>query len=181
MPVPVDIAISGGDIARLAPPDISILSSAGVERLSLNPSVENRIETANRVGAVFADGGLSASARETAAAILEVLSQDVALVVRQATCEQVLHCPFLPPNIARRLAQDVDSVAVPIIRCSTALSDADLIALIGERDTLAQVSVAGRDTVTLVDRLTESVRSSIPSGRHNKMERAMLKALEGMR
>ncbi len=148
MPVPVDIAISGGDIARLAPPDISILSSAGVERLSLNPSVENRIETANRVGAVFADGGLSVSAREIAAAILEVLSQDVALGVRQATCEQVLHCPFLPPNIARRLAQDVDSVAVPIIRCSTALSDADLIALIGDRDTLAQVSVAGRDTVS---------------------------------
>ena len=148
MPVPVDIAISGGDTARPAPPGISILSSEGLERLSLDPSVQNRIETANRVGAVFADGGLSASEREIASAILEVLSQDVELKVRQATCEQVLHCPFLPPNIARRLAQDVDSVAVPIIRCSTALSDADLIALIGDCDTLAQVSVAGRDTVS---------------------------------
>ena len=39
-------------------------------------------------------------------------------------------------------------MAVPIIRCSTALSDADLIALIGDRNTLAQVSVARRDTVS---------------------------------
>ena len=86
MPVPVEIAISGGNTARLASTGISILSSEGVERLSLNPSVQNRIETANRVGAVFADGELSASAQEIAAAILEVLSQDVELKVRQATC-----------------------------------------------------------------------------------------------
>ena len=148
MPVPVDIAVNGGDTARLASTGISILSSAGVERLSLNPSVQNRIETANRVGAVFADGELSASAQEIAAAILDFLSQDVALKVRQATCEQVLHCPFLPPNIARTLARDVESVAVPIIRCSRALTDADLIALIRGRNTLTQVSVARRDTVS---------------------------------
>ena len=143
MTVPMDIAISGGDAARLASAGISILSLEGVERLSANPSVQYRIETANRVGAVLADGELGAPAQELAAAILEVLSQDVELKVRQATCEQVLRCPFLPPDIARRLAQDVESVAVPIIRCSTALSDADLIALITDRNTLAQVSVAG--------------------------------------
>ncbi len=117
MPMPMDIAIRGGDPARLVATGISILSAAGVERLSLDPSVHNRIETANRVGAVFADGELNASAQEIAAAILEILSQDVELKVRQATCEQVLHCTFLPPSIARRMAQDVDSVAVPIIRC----------------------------------------------------------------
>lgn len=148
MPVPVDIAIRGDNTAQLASTGISILSSEGLERLSLDPSVQNRIETANRVGAVFADGGLSASEREIASAILEVLSQDVELKVRQATCEQVLHCPFLPPNIARRLARDVESVAVPIIRCSKALTDADLIALILDGNTLTQVSVARRDAVS---------------------------------
>ncbi len=60
MPVPVDIAIRGDNTAQLASTGISILSSEGLERLSLDPSVQNRIETANRVGAVFADGGLSA-------------------------------------------------------------------------------------------------------------------------
>ncbi len=148
MPVPVHTAITGGDAAQFASTDISILSSEGVERLSLDPSVQNRIDTANRVGAVFADGELSVSERENAAAILEVLSHDEELKVRQATCEQVLHCPFLPPDIARTLAKAVESVAVPIIRCSTALTDADLIALIRGRNTLAQVSVARRDTVS---------------------------------
>ena len=167
MPVPAEIAISGGHTARHAPRDISILSSAGVERLSLDPSVHNRIKIANHVGAVFADCEFSASEREIAVAILEVLSQDVELKVRQATCEQVLRCPFLPPNIARRMARDVESVAVPIIRCSNALSDADLIALIGDRNTLAQVSVAGRDTVSpavaheLVDTGKKSVVNTV--------------------
>ena len=46
------------------------------------------------------------------------------------------------------------------------------------RDDLAYLVERGD---TLADRLTELVRSSIPSGRHNKTQRALPKALEGMR
>lgn len=150
MAIPADVASRGGNTAQRASATDSMLSPAGVERLSLDPSVENRIDAANSVGAVFADGELGDSELETAAAILEKLSQDVELKVRQAVCEQVLRCPSLPPNIARRLARDVESVAVPIIRCCEALSDTDLIALIRDRNTLKQVSVARRDTVSPV-------------------------------
>ena len=124
-----------------------MLSLEGVERLWRDPSAAHRMEAANSVGAAFAGGAFSASEQAIAAAILADLSQDVELKVRQAVCEEVLHCPFIPPKIARILAQDVDSVAVPIIRCSKVLSDADLIALVRQGNTLKQVGVARRETV----------------------------------
>ena len=124
-----------------------MLSLEGVERLWRDPSTEHRIEAASSVGAALAGGAFNASEQAIAAAILEDLSQDVELKVRQAVCEEVLYCPFIPPKIAQILAQDVDSVAVPIIRCSKALSDADLIALVRQGNTLKQVGVARRETV----------------------------------
>ena len=138
------------DIDDLGSAETSILTIGGVERLSLDSSGPNRIEAATGVGAAFAASELNPSERNIATEILENLSQDEELKVRQAVCGQLLRCPFMPPKIARILAQDVESIAVPIVRCSTALTDADLVALVRDGNTLKQINVAQRDAVSRV-------------------------------
>jgi uncharacterized protein (DUF2336 family) len=147
MPEPVNTAAKGGGADHGTTTGLSMLSMEGVERLWRDPSACHRIETAHSVGAAFANGQFSASEQAIAEAILESLSRDGELKVRQSVCEQVLHCTFIPPQIVRILAQDVDSVAVPIIRCSQALSEDDLIAVVRHGNTLKQVGVARRETV----------------------------------
>ena len=99
------------------------LTQDSIEHLRNAPSAGARVETAASVAAVFASGKLTERQRYIAVEILEHLALDVEQQVRQALCENVMHCPFLPPEIARTLANDVESIAVPIIRYSAALSD----------------------------------------------------------
>jgi uncharacterized protein (DUF2336 family) len=144
-----DAAVEGGATDHRGSRWPSILSLPGIKRLRLNPPVQERVEIATSVGAAFAGGDLSAQELDIAAQILETLCQDTDLKVRQAVCDQVFRCPFVPPGIVRVLAHDVESIAVPIVRCSEALSDGDLIALIRDGDTLRQVSVARREIVSV--------------------------------
>lgn len=126
------------------------LSSADVARLARDRSPAARGDTATRVAQLFAGGGISAQAREIAVDILERLARDIEVQVRRAVSEQLKSCPFLPAAIARTLAHDVESVAVPMIRCSTVLDDAELIAIIRDGNPAKQIAVAERGQVSAV-------------------------------
>lgn len=126
----------------------SILSPQGVDILSNDRSPENRTAAAAYVGTAFAAGRLSEEEKKSAAAILELLSQDRDLKVRQAVCERLLACPSVPTPIARILARDVESISVPFLRRVETLTDADLIDIIRDGNTLKQLSIARRDIVS---------------------------------
>jgi len=132
-------------------------------RLERDRSPEARAETATRVAQVFADEGISEQAREIALDIIERLARDVEMQVRRAVSEQLKHCPFLPAAIARQLAHDVESVAVPMIRYSTVLDDAELIAIIRDGNPAKQLAVAERATVspTVSKALVETRRREV--------------------
>lgn len=119
------------------------------ERKVRDGSIEDRVESANDLGAAFTSGNFTnALERDRAEAILEKLCQDETLAVRQAICDQLLGCPIVPSNIARILANDVESISVPFVRCSKVLTDADLIDLVRDGHALKQVSVARREVVS---------------------------------
>src|SRR5262249_5870089 len=66
---------------------------------------------------------------------------DLELRVRRALAEHVKECPFLPREIAVRLARDIeDSVALPLLEHSPVLADDDLV--LGVRDGVLARSLA---------------------------------------
>ncbi len=125
-----------------------MLTGETVNRLLTDPSPQMRAETAAEVARTLSGEGLSQAERHLAGEVLGLLAQDLEVAVRQSVAEHAKSCPFLPPAVARRLAEDIESVALPIIRYSSVLSDDDLIAVIKSGSTPKHRAAASRDVVT---------------------------------
>jgi uncharacterized protein (DUF2336 family) len=117
-------------------------------RRSNQPLVRVKTDTAKHVGALLSAAALTDAERETALAIIEKLVRDVDQEVREALAIHVARCAILPPTLARRIAEDVEAVALPFIRVSPALSDADLIAIISSGGDAKWIAVAKRPSVS---------------------------------
>ena len=113
---------------------VGSLSRDDVERLLAAPSAEHRAETAAKVAADFGTRVLSASERKLAEDIFRRLARDAELSVREALAANLKENPDVPPDVARRLAADVDSVALPVLQFSAVLSEEDLIAIVRENE-----------------------------------------------
>ena len=124
------------------------LNQSDVTRLLDNPTPEARAETAGKVAQQFAGGSLSPAEREIAEDIFRQLVEDAETRVREALAEHVKDAENLPHDVALKLAQDTDSVAEPILRFSTALTDSDLIDIVQNFGPSKQVAVARRQTVS---------------------------------
>jgi uncharacterized protein (DUF2336 family) len=82
--------------------------------------------------------------------MLETLAQDALPSVRQIIAEAVCRSPGVPPELVRRLADDLDLiVAVPILQHSPLLSDADLLELIAAASVTERLTaIASRNRVS---------------------------------
>lgn len=129
------------------PKTVSLLSQVQVDRLLADPSADRRAETAALVGDEMTTGNLTAGELRLAIDVLEILARDVESRVRESVAEHVKSCAFLPATLARQLADDIESVAVPIIRHAGVLSDSDLLEIIGTGNEAKQLAVALRDVV----------------------------------
>ena len=118
------------------------------DRLRSNPTIQVRTDTATRVGTLLSSGSLTVPERQTALAILEDLVHDVENEVRGALAIHVASCAILPPGLARTIADDLDAISLPFIRVSPALSDSDLVAIIGAGNAAKQAAIATRKTVS---------------------------------
>lgn len=123
-----------------------------------DPSSAARATTAALVADEFAAGKLGERERAVALTILEELARDTETEVRAALAEHVKSCSFLPAFLARTLAEDVARVAVPIIRYSPVLTDADLLAIVAQGNTAKQIAAAGRDNVS--EQLSEALAAT---------------------
>ncbi len=92
--------------------------------------------------------GLSQEERAVAGEILAILANDAAVAVRQALSVTLANSPDLPAAVARRLAEDLDEIATPILEQSPVLTDEDLIAVLKAGSLPKQLAVAGRDTLS---------------------------------
>ena len=125
------------------------LAQSDVARLLADPSAETRAETATKVAAEFGTGVLSEGERVLAEEIFRVMAKDVEILVRETLSQSIRDIPDVSSDIARVLAEDEnDSVALPILEFSKALSDADLVELIEVCKPNRHVAIAHRESVS---------------------------------
>ena len=125
------------------------LSASDVGRLLKNPSPEIRAETAAKVASEFGTGGLSKSEREIAQEIFRVMAKDIEVLVRETLSQSLKEIPDISSDVARVLAEDEnDSVAMPILEFSKALTEQDLVEIIAVCKPVRHVAVARRENVS---------------------------------
>lgn len=124
------------------------LTQGDIARLANQKDPESRALAARKVCARFAAEGLTPEERAMGAEIVRILSQDAAELVRRALSVTLQRSAHLPHDVAKALAEDIESIALPVIAGSPVLDDADLIEVIRSGDLSRQSAVAGRDAVS---------------------------------
>jgi uncharacterized protein (DUF2336 family) len=124
------------------------LSSHDVTRLMSEPSPDLRAELAGKVASDLSGKGLTAAEVKLAQDIVRVLARDVEDKVRAALSRELRHSPNLPRDVALRLADDIDYVALPMLADSLVLTDDDLIGIVRHGSSLKQEAIASRPNLT---------------------------------
>ncbi|MEA2741660.1 MAG: hypothetical protein QOG25_31 [Acetobacteraceae bacterium] len=124
------------------------LSSKDVARLLSEPSPDLRAELAGKLAADLSGNGLTATELKLAQDIVRILARDVEEKVRAALSRGLRHSPHLPSDVAQRLADDVEYVALPMLADSLVLTDEDLIKIVRGGSSLKQEAIASRPNLT---------------------------------
>jgi uncharacterized protein (DUF2336 family) len=122
----------------------SALTPEDVARLLHEPSASVRAEVAAKVAQQIDNHQLSAEELRLAQDIAQALARDVEVAVRRALSNSLRSARRLPHAVAKRLAEDVDEVALPILADSPVLTDADLVQLLRQGSPRRQQTIAGR-------------------------------------
>lgn len=161
------------------------LTQADVERLLADPSADSRTIAAEKVAGNYGAKGFSASEKKIAEEIFRVMAKDTEVRVRTALAQHLKTATDLPRDVAGTLANDVATVALPMIRFSPALTDQDLVEIVQSQGPDRMKAIAERKTVSkpvaeaLADRGTEDVVSTLVSNLGADLtERAMQTALD---
>ena len=124
------------------------LSESDIIRLMKGESSEERATVAHRLCRRIATDVLSEDERIFAEEIIQVLAQDTAELVRRTLSVTLRNSPRLPHDVAVKLAQDVESVAIPVLENSPVFNDEELIELVLAVTAAKQAAIAGRSTVS---------------------------------
>jgi uncharacterized protein (DUF2336 family) len=108
-----------------------------------------KAKAAAEVAKEFSSGTMTQRERQIAARILGLMARDVEVRVRQAVARHIKSCPYIPEDLARTLANDIESVALPVIQYASVLGEADLIAIVESGSVDKQIAVAKRQTVSV--------------------------------
>lgn len=124
------------------------LTEMDIRRLVRASDEEERAEAAHKLCRSMERIPLDETGRIAAQKIIRLLAQDAAELVRRAMAVTLKASDLIPHDVARRLAADVDSIALPVIGASPAFTDEDLIEIVRAGSTLRQAAVAGRARVS---------------------------------
>ncbi|MFN7127548.1 MAG: DUF2336 domain-containing protein [Brevundimonas sp.] len=124
------------------------LTEMDIQRLVKAVDEDERAEAAHKLCRNMDRAELDDREREAAQKIVRLLANDAAELVRRAMAVTLKSSDLIPNDVARRLAADLDSIALPIIGASPALSDDDLIEIVRAGSALRQIAVAGRPSVS---------------------------------
>ena len=124
------------------------LSEGDIIRLMKGETSEERATVAHRLCRRIATDVLTEDERLFAEEIIQVLAQDTAELVRRTLSVTLRNSPRLPHKVALQLAQDVESVAIPLLENSPVFNDEELIELVLSVTAAKQAAIAGRSTVS---------------------------------
>ncbi len=133
------------------------LTEDDILRLMKGETPEARASVAHRLCRRIALDVLSDQERAFADEIIGILSQDAADLVRRTLAVTLRASPILPRETALKLAQDIESVALPILENSPVFTEEDLIELVLSVTAAKQAAIASRDevSITLGEVITE--------------------------
>lgn len=124
------------------------LSVRDVERLLTQPSPDAREATVAKIAIAYAGQKLTEEERRVAEDIFRAITRDTEARVREALSQGIKFAVGIPHDIVVKLANDINTVALPIIRSSEILTDEDLIAIIAEHDIDKAIAIAERHKVS---------------------------------
>jgi uncharacterized protein (DUF2336 family) len=120
------------------------LSPKDVQRLLSEPSPDTRAELADKVAASLSGPGLAPGEIALAQDIVRLLARDVEVKVRAAVSHSLRSSPHLPRDVALKLAEDIDLIALPLLAESLVLTDEDLVDLVRRGTPRRQETIAAR-------------------------------------
>jgi len=124
------------------------LSPLDVARLLSEPSPDMRAELAGKVAASLSGPGLASGEMTLAQDIVRILARDVEASVRASIARGLRHSPHLPRDVAQKLAEDIDSVALPLLAETLVLTDEDLVDLVSGGSAGKHQTIAARPNLT---------------------------------
>jgi uncharacterized protein (DUF2336 family) len=161
------------------------LTDMDIRRLIKSADEDERAAATHKLCRSMDHAELDNAGREAARKILRLLASDAAELVRRSMAVTLKASDLVPNDVARRLAADVDSVALPIIGFCPAFSDEDLIEIVKAGSAVRQAAVAGRarvsrDVAEVVSRLgcEEAVRVLASNDNADLCEKALARAVE---
>ncbi|MCI4644737.1 MAG: DUF2336 domain-containing protein [Hyphomonadaceae bacterium] len=124
------------------------LTENDIVRLMKGETPETRASVAHRLCRRMALDVLSEPELAYAREIMSILAEDAAELVRRTMAITLRNSPIVPREIALKLSQDVESVALPVIEHSPAFTEQDLIEIVLSATAAKQSAVAGRAEVS---------------------------------
>ncbi len=124
------------------------LSGQDVNRLLAEPTPDVREELAEKIAASLSGAGLSSGEIAIAQDIVRILARDVATKVRASIARGLRDSPHLPRDVAQRLSNDIDAIALPLLAGSLVLTDEDLVDLVGRGSARKHEAIAARPNLT---------------------------------
>lgn len=141
------------------PQQATILTASDVERLLKDDSPDSRTSVLEKVARNYNADGFGERERDIAEHIFRLLMKDTALRVRETLAERIKENPDIPPDIVMHMANDVDSVALPILAVTEVLSDSDFVKIIEatrDMDKLTTISKRPKVSERVSDALVET-------------------------
>jgi len=120
------------------------LTDSDIRMLVKGATPDERALAAHKLCRSIDRGALSDEDRQVAHEILRVMAADAAELVRRAMAVTLKNSTALPPDVANRLARDVESVSLPIISFSPVFTDTDLAEIVRVGGAARQKAVAKR-------------------------------------
>jgi len=141
----------------------TVLSQADVMALLEDASGSRRAETAKKIAVEFNQADLTETQRRLAEDIFRLMLKDAEIRVREALSNNLKSNPLVPRDVAMTMANDVKSVALPVLQYSEVLRDEDLVAIIRSQDTDKQVAIASRASVSeaVSDAIVETEKEEV--------------------
>ncbi|PTS87564.1 MULTISPECIES: pole-localized protein SpbR [unclassified Caulobacter] len=161
------------------------LTENDIRMLVKGATADERALAAHKLCRTIDRAEMADDERQIAHDILRVMASDAAELVRRAMAVTLKQSTSLPPDVANRLARDVESVSLPIISFSPVFSDSDLAEIVRMGGEVRQMAVAQRPrlsakvTTALVEQGSEQVVATVCANDNARFsEVALQKALD---
>jgi uncharacterized protein (DUF2336 family) len=124
------------------------ISSQDADRLLSESSCDIRAELADKIASNLGGSSLTPAEVKVALDIVRLLARDVEERVRASISRGLRHSAHLPRDVAQKLADDIDAVALPLLTASLILTDEDLVKLVRSGSPSKQEAIASRPNLS---------------------------------